>query len=82
MFVAGPTILILNLIPTAVGDYFGDLAEMAARTAATGGDGTADWLSGLDGLLLGLVDLVDAVRRHVHRPDQPWSHDQAVRRSA
>ena len=46
VFVAGPTILILNLIPTAVGDYFGDLADMAARTAATGGDGTAEWLAG------------------------------------
>jgi choline/carnitine/betaine transport len=46
VFVAGPTILILNLIPTAIGDYFGDLAEMAARTAATGGDATAEWLAG------------------------------------
>jgi len=46
VFVAGPTILILNLIPTAVGAYFGDLADMAARTAATGGDATAEWLSG------------------------------------
>jgi len=46
VFVAGPTILILNLIPTAGGAYFGDLADMAARTAATGGDATAEWLSG------------------------------------
>jgi choline-glycine betaine transporter len=46
VFVAGPTILILNLLPTAIGDYFGDLAQMAARTAATGGDATAEWLSG------------------------------------
>ena len=46
VFVAGPTVLILNLIPTAIGDYFGNLAQMAARTAATGGDGTAEWLSG------------------------------------
>jgi choline/carnitine/betaine transport len=46
VFIAGPTILILNLIPTAVGDYFGDLADMAARTAATGGDATAEWLAG------------------------------------
>jgi choline/carnitine/betaine transport len=46
VFVAGPTILILNLVPTAIGDYFGDLAEMAARTAATGGDATAEWLAG------------------------------------
>lgn len=46
VFVAGPTILILNLVPTAVGSYFQDLAEMTARTAATGGDAMAEWLSG------------------------------------
>jgi choline/carnitine/betaine transport len=45
VFVAGPTILILNLIPKAIGDYVGNMAEMAARTAATGGDATAAWLS-------------------------------------
>jgi choline/carnitine/betaine transport len=46
VFVAGPTILILNLLPTAIGDYFGNLAQMAARTAASGGDATAEWLKG------------------------------------
>ncbi|WP_433287441.1 BCCT family transporter [Pseudonocardia sp. CA-142604] len=46
VFVAGPTILILNLIPTAIGDYLGNLSQMAARTAATGGDATAEWLAG------------------------------------
>jgi choline/carnitine/betaine transport len=46
VFVAGPTILILNLLPTAIGDYFGDLAAMASRTGATGGDATEAWLSG------------------------------------
>ena len=46
VFVGGPTVLILNLLPTAIGDYFGDLAQMAARTAATGGDDTATWLAG------------------------------------
>ncbi|MGH3585077.1 MAG: BCCT family transporter [Pseudonocardia sp.] len=46
VFVFGPTILILNLVPTAIGDYFGNLAQMAARTAASGGDATAEWLSG------------------------------------
>ncbi|GAA1265867.1 BCCT family transporter [Pseudonocardia aurantiaca] len=45
VFVAGPTILILNLIPKAIGDYVGSMAEMAARTAATGGDAMATWLS-------------------------------------
>jgi choline/carnitine/betaine transport len=46
VFVGGPTVLILNLLPTMIGDYFGNLAQMAARTAATGGDATAEWLSG------------------------------------
>ncbi|MGH3697443.1 MAG: BCCT family transporter [Pseudonocardiaceae bacterium] len=45
VFVVGPTILILNLIPTAVGDYFRDMATMSARTAAAGGDATNTWLS-------------------------------------
>src|SRR6476659_7010071 len=46
VFVGGPTVLILNLLPTAIGDYFTDLGQMAARTAATGGDATATWLAG------------------------------------
>ena len=46
VFVGGPTVLILNLLPTAIGDYFTNLAQMAARTAATGGDATATWLAG------------------------------------
>jgi choline/carnitine/betaine transport len=46
VFVGGPTVVILNLVPAAIGDYFGDLTQMAARTAATGGDATATWLSG------------------------------------
>ncbi|GAA1515903.1 BCCT family transporter [Kribbella lupini] len=46
VFVVGPTVLILNLVPTAIGDYFRDLADMAARTEASGGDAMAEWLSG------------------------------------
>ncbi|MCP2169046.1 choline/carnitine/betaine transport [Goodfellowiella coeruleoviolacea] len=46
LFVVGPTVLILNLVPTSIGEYFRDLAAMAARTAAAGGDGTETWLSG------------------------------------
>jgi choline/carnitine/betaine transport len=46
VFVVGPTVLILNLVPQAIGAYFGDLAAMTARTAATGGDAMATWLSG------------------------------------
>lgn len=47
VFAVGPTVFILNLIPTAVGSYFSDLAEMAARTEASGGDSMAEWLKGM-----------------------------------
>ncbi|RBY88254.1 BCCT family transporter [Blastococcus sp. TBT05-19] len=46
VFVVGPTVLILNLIPGAIGSYFSDLASMAARTEASGGDAMAEWLRG------------------------------------
>ena len=46
VFIGGPTLVILNLLPTMIGDYFSELTEMASRTAATGGDATATWLSG------------------------------------
>ncbi len=45
VFVVGPTLMILNLIPTTVGSYIGDMAEMASRTGAAGGDEMAAWLS-------------------------------------
>jgi choline/carnitine/betaine transport len=44
VLVVGPTVLILNLIPTAVGDYFRDFALMAGRTGATGGEAMQEWL--------------------------------------
>ncbi|HEX8780523.1 MAG TPA: BCCT family transporter [Nocardioides sp.] len=43
LFVVGPTIFILNLIPTSIGSYLGDLPMMSARTAAEGGE-TSTWL--------------------------------------
>ena len=46
VFVAGPTVFMLDLIPTSVGSYFQNLAMMSARTEAAGGDGMAEWLSG------------------------------------
>jgi choline/carnitine/betaine transport len=46
VFVVGPTVFILDLVPTAVGSYFKDLAMMSARTEAAGGDGMSEWLSG------------------------------------
>lgn len=43
VFVVGPTVFILNLLPTALGSYFADLNMMSARTAAEGSD-VNEWL--------------------------------------
>ncbi len=45
VFVAGPTLFILNLIPSAVGDYARDLAEMSSRTEAVGDDSLRSWMT-------------------------------------
>jgi choline-glycine betaine transporter len=44
VFVAGPTIIVLDLLPTSIFSYLGDLPQLAGRTEATGGEGVADWL--------------------------------------
>lgn len=43
VFVVGPTVFILNLLPTTLGSYFADLNMMSARTGAEGADVNA-WL--------------------------------------
>ncbi|MER7605383.1 BCCT family transporter [Nocardioides sp. NPDC127503] len=43
LFVVGPTVFILDLIPTSLGTYIGDLAQMSARTGV-GGEETSAWL--------------------------------------
>nr|WP_221634083.1 BCCT family transporter [Nocardioides luti] len=43
VFFVGPTVFILNLVPTSLGSYVQDLAMMSARTGAEGGD-TNTWL--------------------------------------
>ncbi|GGS87439.1 BCCT family transporter [Streptomyces griseoviridis] len=45
VFVAGPTVIVLDLLPTSVFSYLGDLPGLAARTEASGGAGVADWLA-------------------------------------
>ncbi|MBF6171832.1 BCCT family transporter [Nocardia blacklockiae] len=45
VFVLGPTLFMLNLLPTTFGDYIAKLPEMASRTAASGGDAEEAWLS-------------------------------------
>ncbi|POX38115.1 BCCT transporter [Streptomyces sp. Ru73] len=44
VFVAGPTILILNMLPTGVATFFDELPQMAGRTGASSGEGVGDWL--------------------------------------
>jgi len=44
VFVAGPTLFILDVTPAAVASYFGDMPQMAGRTNAEGGQ-VATWLS-------------------------------------
>ncbi|WP_443055706.1 BCCT family transporter [Streptomyces sp. NBC_00690] len=44
VFIAGPTILILDLLPTSIASYFGELPQLAGRTEAGGGEGVAEWL--------------------------------------
>ncbi|EMY34840.1 choline/carnitine/betaine transport [Arthrobacter crystallopoietes BAB-32] len=46
VFIAGPTLFILNLVPAAVGDYARDLAEMSSRTEAVGDEALRTWMSG------------------------------------
>lgn len=44
VFVAGPTIIVLDLLPTSIASYFGELPQLAGRTEASSGEGVADWL--------------------------------------
>lgn len=46
VFVVGPTVFILNMIPTSLGTYIQHIIEYSARTNATGGEATKAWLSG------------------------------------
>ncbi|MEU5365396.1 BCCT family transporter [Streptomyces sp. NPDC005925] len=44
VFVAGPTIIVLDLLPSSVFAYLGELPDLAGRTEASGGKGVAEWL--------------------------------------
>ena len=66
VFVVGPTVLILNLLPTALGDYAGQ-PRGDVGPVRRGGRRHGEVAVVVDDLLLGVVDLVDTVRRHVPR---------------
>lgn len=44
VFIAGPTIIVLDLLPTSLGAYLGDLPQLIGRTEATGEGKVATWL--------------------------------------
>lgn len=46
LFVVGPTVFILDLLPTAVGAYVNQFGTMISRAGATGGSEMQDWLGG------------------------------------
>ncbi|TDE25250.1 BCCT family transporter [Actinomadura sp. 6K520] len=45
VFVAGPTVFMLELLPTSLGVYIQDFGEMASRSGATGGEEMDTYLS-------------------------------------
>ncbi|MEV2256101.1 BCCT family transporter [Streptomyces sp. NPDC050147] len=46
VFIAGPTVIMLDMLPTSLGAYLNDLPQLIGRTEASSGKGVADWLSG------------------------------------
>ncbi len=46
VFVLGPTLLILNLVPSAIGEFVRDLPSMASRTESAGDEAVREWMSG------------------------------------
>ncbi|WP_069169815.1 BCCT family transporter [Streptomyces griseus] len=45
VFIAGPTIIVLDLLPTSIAAYVGELPQLAGRTEATGEGEVAQWLA-------------------------------------
>ncbi|GAA4240175.1 BCCT family transporter [Actinomadura meridiana] len=45
VFVVGPTVFVLELLPTSLGVYIRDFGEMASRSGATGGQAMRDYLA-------------------------------------
>ncbi|MEH3154674.1 MAG: BCCT family transporter [Gordonia paraffinivorans] len=46
VFVVGPTVFIMNIMPTSIGSYLNDITSDAARSAATTDAAGQEWLSG------------------------------------
>ena len=46
VFVVGPTVFIMNIMPTSIGSYLNEITSDAARSAATTDAAGQEWLSG------------------------------------
>ncbi|GAA2051896.1 BCCT family transporter [Williamsia deligens] len=46
VFVVGPTVFIMNVMPTSIGSYLNDITSDAARSSATTDAAGQEWLSG------------------------------------
>ncbi|TCP53542.1 choline/carnitine/betaine transport [Tamaricihabitans halophyticus] len=46
LFIVGPTVFVLKLLPTSIGSYIRDFGEMASWSGATGGAAMNEFLSG------------------------------------
>ncbi|MFH8489076.1 BCCT family transporter [Streptomyces longisporoflavus] len=44
VFIAGPTVIVLDMLPTSIGSYLGDLPQLIGRTEASSGKDVSDWL--------------------------------------
>ncbi|MHA6797803.1 BCCT family transporter [Bounagaea algeriensis] len=45
VFIVGPTVFVLDLLPTSAGSYLQNFGEMVSRTGVTGGEEMTGWLS-------------------------------------
>ncbi|MFW5418928.1 BCCT family transporter [Nocardiopsis sp. CNT-189] len=45
LLVVGPTVFILDMIPTSLGAYLADFFDMSGRTEASGGENVGGWLT-------------------------------------
>ncbi|SIR77210.1 BCCT family transporter [Williamsia sterculiae] len=46
VFAVGPTVFIMNIIPTSIGSYLNDITQFSARSGATTDEAGKEWLAG------------------------------------
>ena len=76
VLILGPTLFLMQSWVQNLGGYVQALPELMLRTSPFAEDG---WAGRLDHLLLGLVDELGTVRRHVHRAHLTRPHHPRIR---